>query len=278
MKASKLIVFGCSITAALFMSNVSAQDTYVKVSPGYSFGIGEYGVYQDRSASANSAGTGFNTTYKSVKLTYGSGLNFGGAIGHMVNENMGFELGISMLFSNSVTFKDAVSGSTSDYSSTYEESATMIRFMPAFVLSAGKKQVNPYAKFGLVLGKGSIVENYKESGEFNIEQQMRFSGGTAVGFHSAVGLEVGSQKAKFFGEVSYIGLSYEPTRGETELFTVNGQDVMSQAPTYLKEFEVVEERTVSDTDPVVQTSPSKRMKQTFPFSSFGLNVGFRFTL
>lgn len=273
MKNIKLILFLFLIT--LTTANVFAQRTYVSIGMGYGF----------KMAAQNINYLGFyNATYSAttlkeeqINVSLGAGLNVTGTLGYMFNENIGVELGISYLMG---------AKSTSYYEDNLFQwevenslSAKMLRINPSIILTTRNNVVNPYLKFGLVIGSGSFLY---ESDEIDFSDKLTvkvsFDGGLAMGVSAGMGvLYTLNDQLSLFGEISSVNMSYAPTRGEIIEYTYNGTDVLPSLTTRDKEYEYVDVNTIqltSSTSPS-PSQPQKELKQKYPFSSLGLNFGIR---
>ena len=56
-------------------------------------------------------------------------------------------------------------GGTTDYSI----SSRMLRINPTLVIASGLEKINPYAKFGFIIGSGAARVEYKDNDEGDIE-------------------------------------------------------------------------------------------------------------
>jgi len=268
----KQLIFASAMVLGCLFANTAKSQLYINANAGYGFGPGEHGF------AYNSASTSSNYHDESVKLTFGKGLNVGAAVGFMFSENVGAELGISYLMGGKTEAQDVreiASGLTE--TTTNVMSASMIRFMPTLVVKSSREGMAPYAKFGLVIGSGKFTDVEKHTdGKDVFEMETEYSGGMALGFTGAFGLNFGlSDNMDFFGELNYIGLSYAPTDGEVTKATFNGVDELGDLD--VRDKKVVYSDSY-DTDRTVAPSPdepSKSTKFSAPFSSFGLNFGIR---
>lgn len=135
--------------------------------------------------------------------------------------------------------------------------------------------INPYAKFGLVIGTGAVTMDYEDNDDGDVEvRKMKLNGGVAFGINAAIGaiFEL-SESISLFGELNAINMSYAPKKGEITEATYNGTDFLPHMTTYDKEVEFVDEVTYNYNSPPPDSQPSQQLKQKYPFGSFGINVG-----
>ncbi len=262
LKSTLLIKAICLLTTPLF-----AQGSYVTVNLGYGFRAGAGSTY-------NYTSSGSNTTREHVALSFGQGLAFGAAFGHMFTNNVGAELGLSYLLGGKTESTDTYA-SGSDVTTL---SAKMLRINPSVVISAGAESINPYAKFGLIIGKGSIKTEYNEIDRGDVFfTKIKYNGGIAFGFSSAIGLMFSlSEKLALITEVNMINLSYAPTKGEVTEATYNGTDQLSSMTTNDKEIKFVDSHSSSFSSSSSQ--PDESVKSKYPFGSVGINVGIKISL
>lgn len=258
------------IVISLFSSNLFAQKTYVDFHAGYGLGINaqnlNYFDFYNITESPNA------TTYEQVDVSLGKGLNLGGSFGYMFNEQMGLELGVSYLFGDASKAKHTeVDGATE-----YTLSSRMLRFNPSFVIASNFEKINPYAKFGFIMGFGSVMYETVDNDNGDIEvEKLKLNGGMALGLTSALGLRYNlNDKMAVYGEFNMINLSYAPTTGEVTEATSNGVNELPDMTTREKEIEFVDSYTGDSPD----AQPRKELKQSLPFGSFGLNIGLRINL
>lgn len=254
---------------SLFAMNLFAQGTYVNINAGYGLNMGSQNIdgFSNYTSGTNSV------TYEQVNVSLGKGLNVGAAFGYMFNKNIGAELGISYLLGGKSKAKDDYTGGTTDYT----VSAKMLRINPSIVIASGFDGVNPYMKFGLVIGSGSAMYEYNDNDAGDIEiTKMKVNGGLAIGLNAGVGALYNlNDKMALFGEINMINMSYAPTKGEVTEATYNGVDMLPNMTTSEKEIEFVDSYTYSYVNPPADSQPSEELKHKLPFGSFGFNFGLR---
>ena len=266
----KLQLFKVLFMIAMFLfitNNSNAQGAYVNLNVGYGacMGSGTMEGLSNYSSGQNSS------TVEQIYFSLGKGLNFGGTFGYMFNEHVGAELGLSYLLGGKTKAKSEYTDGTTDYIL----SSKMFRFIPSIVVAAGTEGVNPYAKFGLVIGTGAVTMDYEDIDDGDIEvRKMKLNGGVAFGINAAIGaiFEL-SESISLFGELNAINMSYAPKKGEITEATYNGTDVLPDMTTSDKEVEFVDEVTYNYNSPPPDSQPSKELKYKLPFGSFGINFG-----
>lgn len=160
----------------------------------------------------------------------------------------------------------------------------MLQFRPTIILTAGMDKINPYAKFGMLIGSGSINQtasgvstNSSSTIKNTLDETRKLEGDTAIGFHSALGLLYNvNKKISIFGELNLVNLSYAPTKGTVTSSIENGVDQLPSFSVRDSQIEYVDSTSTADSK--ASTSPRKELKDTYSFNSFGINFGLKYSL
>lgn len=266
------------VLATLFFSQANSQ-LYVEVGGGYGLAAAANGYTMQNSSTSFQTGSTSTMAAKSG-ISYGKGAQAFVVIGTMFNANVGAELGVSYLAG--AKFK-STSTDTSDVGIDKRistSSGTMLRLTPALRLTAGKGNVKPYLKAGVVIGVSPKLKNQLDfplgsGGAGNAEAET--TGGISIGFSGGAGATFRlSNKLSFFSEVSIITQSWSPKKGVVTKYVSNGVDQLPTLTVSDKETEFVSSLTSTYSPgiyPYDTTTPSKTLKTLLPFSSVGLNVG-----
>ena len=251
---------------------------------------GEYEWFnQTATYTENADGDGqFNVNSSVEKVNLGKGLNFGVAFGYMFNDNIGAELGLGYFLGGKGTFtqeyKDEVDA-TQNSILTGEISANQMRINPSLVVSTDFHDFVPYAKFGVVVGFGTkITETYSFedlASDYNTVQTFESKGGIAIGVNATLGfLYQLNKKTGIFLELTSTAMSYAPKERVLTEYTVDGKNelndliyLQTSKTEYVKEMDQIFNATTVD-DPT-QSTLAAQIK--YPMSSFGVNLGVRFS-
>jgi len=266
-----LIVFVIS----LFANNLYAQEAYLSINAGYGFNTSSQNL-NDYFKFKNTTKITTSTTYEQVNLSLGKGLNVAAAYGYMFNDNVGTELGVSYLLGGKSHAKDQNISGTTDYTL----SAKMLRINPSIVIASDFRDINAYAKMGLLIGLGSVIyeTNTNNNGDIKIVK-LKLNGGLAFGLNAGVGALFNLNKnMSLFGEINMVNMSYAPTKGEITKSTLNGFDQLPSMSKQNKEIEFVDSYTDDPNNPSTFSEPSKELKQKLPFGSVGISIGLRILL
>jgi len=271
MKISSLSTILILFAMSAFTNSIHAQGAYVDFKAGYALGLStsnlEWFDFNNGTSGTNSI------TQEQVNVSLGKGLNFGGTFGYMFNKNIGAELGVSYLLGSKTKAQDDYPGGKTEYSL----SAKMLRINPALVISSGLEGLSPYAKFGVIIGAGSILYESNDNDDGDIEIfKFKMKEGLAFGLSSSIGiLSQVNDNLSYFAELQMTSLSYAPKKGEFTEYSINGTDVLPDLTTSEKEIEFVDSYTYNFNNPPPDSQPSKELKQKMPFSGIGINIGVR---
>ena len=252
-----------------------AQGAYLNINSGYATSMSTQNLSGFENSTFEFYLNSYSLKHEQIFFSFGKGLNFGADFGYMFNKNLGAEIGVSYLIGG-----NTISTLTQPNNSTeITVSSKMLRINPSLVITSSFEKINPYAKFGLILGSGYVIlsSNQEISGQQSNSESIKLSGGIAIGLTSGIGaLYKINDKLSFFGELNMINLSYGPTKGIKTDFRIDGVDMLPSLPTRQKETEYLDSFTVTSSNSNPQDSePSKALKQKLPFGSFGLNLGLR---
>lgn len=257
---------------------------YINVGGGYNLGIANQSLLQNYESTDNIDKT------ENVKISLGKGLDFGLNLGYMFNSNLGIDLQCTYLLGDEAT-GEYKSTYTFPFFNTkfyeYEKTSIksqMFRVNPSIIIASGFEKLDPYAKFGVILGFGSITCSYlydryeDDQLQYKEVQEWKLNGGMAFGLSSALGLMYHiSDLISIYGELNLVGMSYAPTKGVMTKYTVNGSDRLPDLTTDDKEIDFVDDITYDYDNPPSTAEPMKELKFYFPYSSIGLNIGVRFS-
>jgi opacity protein-like surface antigen len=279
-KMKKIIAIAWVI--GLMTGAAQAQNFYCRGGIGAAYGLSYY-----NRGYGNYTSTFSSFSFDMKSYNHGTGLNPNIGFGYMFSPYIGVELGlneeIGFVKKTSNNFEN--SGPNPSTQSENSTSGTMFQIIPAVVITPGFEKVNPYGRAGIIIGALTRVkavnsttrtgtpENLKAS--TTEDQTVRLSGGVALGFAGAVGVDFNLNKnLGLYAEITYTGLNYSPRKGKITVWTVDGVDQLPSKTTKEKEFEFVKKL---DTDiSIPDSEPDKALKESFPLSNVGINIGVKF--
>lgn len=257
----------------LSVLSAAAQNIYAGIGVGYALSISSQNL-----SSKTDQGVA-ETSNMNVRGSLGKGLAEGVYVGFKRSEHISIELNGSYL--RSYTYKGHYNSEL--YFTEFSElSASMFRLTPLLKLSVGLKKCNLYMKLGpafRVAGK-IIVKNshYDIPSNKTTALVWRYSGGFSMGCAAAIGVVKQVKKGfSVFAECSMINQSWGPKKGKMIKYEVDGVDQLSNLTQRQKETNYSDNYTESNNFPNASGSPKQQLRQYFPFSSAGINIGIYYT-
>jgi hypothetical protein len=270
-----------------------SKGIFVTLNGGYGFATssqsGDYNGLINNEIIYNN-GTTSTYNYKAVYANFGKGANFGGSLGYMFNKSFGLELGFTYIVGSEISSKRNYNYAPplETFSSVFNTSvsANTYQFKPNVIITTGMPEINPYAKFGLVIGKSKIIQDTDSKngvGDLTINSY-EYTGGFKLGFQGALGMDFKlGTKLGIFTELNFTGYNYSPdkrtlTKAEQTIAATGA--TTNLLPTYTLnqiELEYDDDYTLTyPQDPNAVNLPSKTSRLTLPFGTFGLNVGVKY--
>lgn len=265
----------------------NAQNTYFGINVGY-------GIPTESSTNGayNISATPLGHTYERINTGYGGGFNLGAKFGFSINEFFAFEVGANYLLGNTSTITQKYDyPNQSTGITTITASSNMLQISPSIIFSLNNTEafINPYTRFGITAGFGSIIQNiqweetfytpviFVGSGENTITS--KFNGGVALGINAALGANFKiHDRISIFGELNLLSQSYAPKKRTVTKYISNDVDILPDLTTYERETEYYESITTLTsnnfgTPNQFDEEPSKELAITARYSSLGLNIG-----
>jgi hypothetical protein len=264
------------LSVLLFASLSSwSQTFYGSLSGGYQFGVGKQNMEHHSVSEFIDPNTPW--PWEKVDLSLGQGILTNGIIGYDLNQSYGLTLSGSYLFGAEFSSK-----TSNNLTVERKLSASMIRINPSFRMYVSQNKFKTYADIGFILGIGKINFNLKNStvDATILEYSYVYDGGLSYGASARFGMEYQvSKRLRVFGEFQFISQAYAPTKGYLTKYIVNNEDVTESFQQNASANVIFVDAIQSD--PSVSPSPNEpqiRARHSYPFHSFGLNVGVKFIL
>ncbi|MEI7983011.1 MAG: outer membrane beta-barrel protein [Bacteroidota bacterium] len=264
-----LVLLGSMLTGV-----VNAQNFYTRIGIGLSGGTSS-----NLDMLYKYTNTGTKQTVEVVPVDLGSGFTGTVAFGYMVKKYLGFELSISE-FIGFPNIGDSIMKFPGGTDVTARVTGNMLCVTPSIVITAGLEKVNPYARFGIVIGVlPSMYERLEATQATNpvtdIVMIRRFYGGAALGYSAALGVDFNLNKVvSLFVEATFQGLTWSPFYSEINKYTVDGNDHLGELTTFQKKTEYYSKLETNDY--VSPDVPKKELRKTYPFDNAGVSFGVRF--
>jgi outer membrane protein W len=266
IKQNTLLLLLISLSFSVF-----GQKRYISANIGYATSLSYNRILTQFVSFPNST-----SQLSGIEGSLGKGISFNGAFGFMFTPNLGVELNASYLLGDKMKKQETIAGETTHYS----VSANMFSLAPSLIFMAEAKNLNPYIKMGMLVTKGSITTDYTShydfsSGPYNASSKDIQFGGNALGVQASVGFSykiIGN--LSLFSELSYVNMSYAPTR-KTLLESVTNDE--NQMPNLsISEKETIFVKTLSANANQNPNLPKEVVKVFYPLSSVGLHLGLKF--
>ncbi|MCK9203805.1 MAG: outer membrane beta-barrel protein [Bacteroidales bacterium] len=222
---------------------------------------------------------GNKETVEVVPVDLGSGFTGSVAFGYMVKKYLGFELTVSQSlgFPN---FGDSIMRFPGGYNITGRILGNVLSVTPSVLITAGLSKVNPYARFGMVIGVvptmyGKLEATQATNPPNDIVLIRKYYGGVALGFSAALGVDFNISKIiSLYAEATFQGLTWSPFYSKITKYTINGTDHLGDLTTFEKETEYYSKLDINAY--VSPDVPKKELRKTYPFDNAGVTLGVRF--
>jgi len=234
----------------------------------------------------------FNTLYKYktngtmetvevVPLNLGSGFNGGIAFGYMFKKYLGIELMMNGFWGLN-TLGDSLVNIPGAETAEIKVSGSLISMIPSIVITAGLDKVNPYARFGFLIGvwPGITADHVYNDPSYNppqtAESMVHYFGGMSLGYAATGGVDFRlNDIICLYVELSFMHSTWSPSYSEIIKYEVGGVD---QLPTLSeKEKKTEYYASIDINEQIPSTSPNKALRKTMPFSTAGAMFGIKFT-
>lgn len=290
------------LTVTLILTGFSclahAQSFYLKFGGGYSFpsastliGSSSNGIYLKETDPENGFYLpAYIRSGDAVTGSYNSGVTASATFGYQTSSNMGFEVNLGYVFGKKYKaytehtdmIDEAVINTSKSVITTYSRNAYVA---PAFVLTAGERNLRPYLSAGVVLAMAQVEVRSNSRSDYDGDngtsgRTEKYSGGLSFGLRGGAGLELKlNEKLGLFSELSLISMSYYPRERETTRYEEDGENLLATMNEYTRKTKYTKSTqsdTRSDADPASQ--PSKALRFSFAMSSITAQAGLRMSL
>jgi len=260
---------------ALMLSGiVNAQKFYTRIGIGLSGGTSS-----NLDMLYNYTDDGSQQSVQVVPVELGSGFTGSVAFGYMVKKYLGFELAVSQ-FIGFPNLGDSIMKFPGGTDITARIAGNMLSITPSVLITAGLDKVNPYARFGMVIGVlptifGKVEATQATNPPTDIVMIKKYYGGVALGYTAALGVDFNVSKlVSFYAEAVFQGVTWSPFYSEITKYTIGGVDHLGDLTTFQKETEYYSKLILNDY--VSPDAPKKELRKTYPFDNAGVTFGVRF--
>jgi len=264
-----LVLFSLMLTGI-----VNAQKFYTRLGIGLSGGTSS-----SLDMLYNYTDDGSTKSIHVVPVDLGSGFTGSVAFGYMVKKYLGFELAVSQ-FIGFPNLGDSIMKFPGGTDVTARITGNMLSITPSILITAGLEKVNPYARFGMVIGVlpnlyGRFEATQATNPPTDIVMIKKHYGGVALGYAAALGVDFNVSKLiSFYAEATFQGITWSPFYSEIIKYTIGGVDHLGDLTTFQKETEYYSKLILNDY--VSPDVPKKELRKTYPFDNAGVTLGVRF--
>jgi long-subunit fatty acid transport protein len=160
---------------------------------------------------------------------------------------------------------------------------SLLSVIPSVVISAGLDKINPYARFGLLVGVWPRIttqytqENSTVNPPTSLTINNQYYGGLSLGYQAAGGVTFSMSKLiSLFAELQFSHSTWSPSYSEITKYDVNGEDKLSTLLPYQKQVNFVDKKYITGT--VDMSQPKEELRKTIPFSTAAIMFGIKFKL
>ena len=258
---------------------INAQKYYARLGVGVGFGLAFYGPSVDRTINGNTSDV---SQMKSGSL--GTGLNINLGAGYMFSKYIGADLGFNEFIGFGVKTKYNLT--QTNYTQQYDDkyAGKMFQIIPSIVITPGFEKINPYGRFGLIIGISNTNYSYTnnrtgsalKAGVTTVENYKdKDFGGVALGFATALGVDYHiNGKFGLYAEINLNGVNYSPKKGKVVEWTKDGVDQIPISTTKQLQWEYV--KSFDNKATIPDSSPDQLLKETAVMTNVGISIGVKY--
>lgn len=298
------------LLASVFMISLGAKaQFYIDVNGGYGFGwpSNVLGESAERLAVNGVLESDAHlVASKNLMGSLGQGANIQLTPGYMINDYIGFELGISYFIGAKKTMSSSVTSlnyESLDFEneplshSITTASSNQIRILPTIIISTGKSnKFSGYAKLGIVMPVFGSTKAVVDSLSFdtydavnkkllynNSTFKVNIAGSPSVGFRGAVGMNYNiTDHLSVFGELYATSLNIKTKSQTIYYFERNGEDKTDALPAYKAVTEYVDKLDENSNNASYNPNydlgkPLQELFSKRSFSQLGIQFGIKYT-
>ncbi len=279
MKKQLLILVLTFFVGGLTLAQTTTQPQknffYTRLGVGASLGI-SYNL--DLLYTYTSTGTDRKVTIDPLAL--GNGFTGVAAFGFSPSKYFSFEIGVSQ-FIGFPKIGDSVMKIPGGSSVEVNVKGNMLSVIPAIIIRPGFKKIDPYARFGFLLGIRPTINVAAKASNLTVNPPVEYKalrhyyGGVAAGIQAALGVSwYVDSWVSLFAEFSFTSVNYSPKYSEVILYEKDGVDQLSTLT--VKQTKTDYYGSLNPDEEIPDTSPDKELRKSLPFSNAGFNFGVAF--
>lgn len=262
--------------AVLILSTGSVfSQLYLRGNIGYNLSANSERIGVDSKETYDNQSGEYSESVETVYGSFGSGLSFHLGFGGALKGALGYDVELGYLVGKKHSYSEVYSDDNYMESYETEMSSTSFQIAPSLTFTAGTGSLQPYTRIGPVIALTKLKNEFVETDTYNNTKEvyeLELTGGMSLGFKGVLGLNFNAdKKVQFFGEVSFVSMSYAPKEGEITAYTVNGENALSSIP---KEDRKVKFKDKIDSD----DDGNLELRDKFSMGSIGIQVGVKYVL
>jgi hypothetical protein len=212
-----------------------------------------------------------------MPLALGNGFQGTAAFGFTPSKYVSLEIGISQ-FLGFPKIGDSVMKIPGGSSVEVNIQGNMLSVIPAIVIRPGFKTIDPYARFGFILGIRPTINASAKASNLTVNPPEEYKavrhyyGGVAAGLNAALGVSWYIDSwVSLYAEFAFSSLNYSPKHSEVILYEKNDQDMLSTLT--VKQTKTDYFASINPDEEIPDTSPDKELRKSLPFSNAAFNFG-----
>ena len=208
----------------------------------------------------------------------------------MMNPNFGFDLGFNYVSGNTLksSYHNDIGSGFADVDNSLNKSnlpptsitGTMFTINPSIVFATHLDILKPYARFGLLVGFGTIntvnESKFPDSsfgGIVDFREAWKYSGGVSLGYNTVLGIAYPiTSKLDVYAEACFNSIYDVPLKADATSASINGADILGSMNEENKHSIFKSSYNISNQDP---NSPETDSPLKFSFNAVVANIGIR---
>jgi len=199
----------------------------------------------------------------------------------MLNPNIGFDLGLNHAGNSGYTYKDSPQDSDFYKSAIKTVKGEMWQLIPSLVFTTKINSFQPYARLGLILGKGTIYEDehwmtYNNNDPvLSSKSVWKYYGGISIGYNTVLGVSYPlNDKFDVFAEASMNMIYDQPEKGTLVEYEENGLNKLESMSFHDRNMVFKSNASYS----YDKAKPTEESLRKFSFNTLVANVGIKMKL
>lgn len=249
------------------------QKFSISIDAGYGFELNPMSIPDGDIKTLEQTPTTATRNFKTIRHSYGEGLNFGGFLDYAINKNFEVGLGVSYLKGKKEDRNLIALNGDERIDLLYGE---MLRIIPSMKFTIPIKKNTAFARIGLLMGvNAKVYEDTNANDPENWSRSVEF-GGNSFGYLSTFGYKIAITKnIKIAPELRVYSQTFGPKQYEVTSVISEGEEIVDSLTTRRRYGNYVDEYDRVYTAPAGSVNldePWTDTRKFLPFSSIGFNL------